>query len=130
MDERKFVGKSLSLCVLDILKGNMNPDDVLFINAGTMIRSIDDMLSVCHNYIDYGPWTGYDMDDVLPVVEDLIFNNKLYQARLYNEGWHLPRSLKLHRQTDVVFEDIWMDVTNMVDSLLMDDPRLDHMASA
>tara|TARA_R100001530_G_scaffold134895_2_gene110772 strand:- start:258 stop:686 length:429 start_codon:yes stop_codon:yes gene_type:complete len=134
MDERKFVGKSLSLCVTDILMGVVDVNDVLFINAGTRIDSIESLNGVIDMYMQEDcPWAGFDRDDVLLIVEDLIFNNKLYQSRLYSHGdgsrqGHLRRSVDLHnRRMDgdqLVFDDVWLDVTGLVDSLYMDEPLM------
>ena len=85
-DWMNLIGKSLSMCVVDILHGRINREDIMFIYAGTMIRDFEEMMEVSFYYMrDGGPWEGFDMrNDILPVLSYLIFNNKLFQPRLYD----------------------------------------------
>jgi len=103
-----LIGKSLSKCVIDIINGVVNIDDVKLIRAGTCISTPEILESViktyCRGYmLSQGPWDGLDESECRDITYQLFFTNRVYQERvvnMYEAGYtpdFLERSTKIHR---------------------------------
>ena len=120
--KQMYVGKSLSMCVKDILIGNVKLDEVLRIESGTKIDTVIELVELTIDYYDRY-WKDVEdtgLSDCYNIVNHLLFHNKLHQERVI-EGIdnHLERSLDLHYKiaTSVPFpssNDVnWWDVVNV-----------------
>ena len=72
-----YVGKSLSMCVKDILIGNVKLDEVLRIESGTKIETIIELAELTINYYDRY-WKDVKevcLSDCYNIVNHLIFHN-------------------------------------------------------
>ena len=103
-----LIGKSLSKCVIDIVNGAVDINDVKLINAGTCISTPEILESVvkhyCRGYMfSVGPWEGLDEDECRDITYRLFFTNRVHQERvldMYEAGYtpdYLERSTKIHR---------------------------------
>jgi hypothetical protein len=78
---RRLVGRSLSLCVKDIIDGNVHIDDVEKIEAGTFYTDRDMFhvgmkMSYCHTYWRKSPEIAHD------IAMRLYDDGRLHQPRL------------------------------------------------
>ena len=87
----------MSLCVRDILKGIVSLDQVILLDAGTMVNTCDKLTGLVRYYNDIY-WRDWEFEQCLNVVETLLFTNRLRQERVMpkHDGHHLERSLTLH----------------------------------
>ena len=103
-----LIGKSLSKCVIDIINGVVNIDDVKLIRAGTCISTPKILETVVTHYckgalFGHGPWEELDEDECRDITNQLFFTNRVYQERvidMYKAGYtpdFLERSTKIHR---------------------------------
>ena len=96
-----YVGKSLSMCVKDILIGNVKLDEVLRIESGTKIETIIELAELTINYYDRY-WKDVKevcLSDCYNIVNHLIFHNKLHQESVIKDiNGHLERSIDLHHK--------------------------------
>ena len=105
------IGHSLSGCVGDILDGEVKYHNVLRIESGTCIRSIADLMSVMISYDEHA-WRDHTYGVALSVVEQLLFDGKLHQARISGGKPDLSNGIWTHA-TD---EDItWFEHTHDVE---------------
>lgn len=74
-------GRSLSFCVLDILRGKVKLDDLGAIVASTLIRDENDLKEVFNSYME-SYWYEYDKEKVWELVKHLWDIGKIYQPRL------------------------------------------------
>ncbi len=77
--EITMIGLSLSLCVRDILSGNVDINDVEKIIAGTMMRDVKSWNTVITGYMGTY-WQNYDPTDVYLLLNQLV----IVQHRLDN----------------------------------------------
>ena len=98
LEKAILIGKSMSLCVRDILKGIVSLNQVILIDAGTMVATINDLESLLISYHELY-WFEWTLEDASKIVEKLLFTQRLRQSRIAptHDGSHLKRSLKLHR---------------------------------
>lgn len=73
-------GRSLSLCIRDILAGEVQIAEVGAIVSSTLITSNKQWIAVISTYAD-SYWRNYSMDDILQVVSYIRDNNLLVQPR-------------------------------------------------
>ena len=119
----------MSLCVRDILKGIVSLDQVVLINAGTMVNTCDKLKELIEYYQDIY-WCDWSIDKCTVVVEALLFTQRLHQERiLISNNDHLTRSIDLHQDrfgivhspNDVKYtfelegEDAWRHVNGPVE---------------
>ena len=91
-----LIGKSMSLCVRDILKRLVPLSDVILLDAGTKIDSCETLTGVISFYhTTY--WSDWSIDECTKIVEKILFTNRLRQERVIHcKEEHLKRSVKLH----------------------------------
>ena len=94
-----LIGKSMSLCVRDILKGIVSLDQVILLDAGTMVNTCNKLTGLVEYYNDIY-WKDWEFEQCLDVVETLLFTHRLRQERVMprHDGNHLERSLTLHEK--------------------------------
>lgn len=99
--KQMYIGKSLSMCVKDILIGNVKLDEVLRIESGTKIDTIIELVELTIDYYDRY-WKDIKevcLSDCYNIVNHLIFHNKLHQERVIKDiNGHLERSIELHHK--------------------------------
>ena len=96
-----YVGKSLSMCVKDILIGNVKLDEVLRIESGTKIDTVIELVELTINYYDryWKDVKDTGLSDCYNIVNHLIFHNKIHQERVIKDiNGHLERSIDLHHK--------------------------------
>ena len=88
-DYHKYVGTSLSKCVVSIFKGEMDYDNVIGMITNTRLKDWETVLSCVERYIDgddwgYGYWMKYAdrRDEILELVWDMWHYKPFYQPRL------------------------------------------------
>ena len=87
----------MSLCVRDILKGIVSLDQVVLINAGTMVDTCDELKELIEYYQGIY-WCDWSIDKCTVVVETLLFTQRLHQERILStSNKHLVRSIDLHQ---------------------------------
>ena len=84
------IGLSLSKCVKDIAEGLVKDEDVLVLVTGTMFdfKESKQWESIWNGYA-YGPWCGYDHDEIYAIVEKLYHDGKLHMPRNFG-GYPQP----------------------------------------
>ena len=85
----KYVGTSLSKCVISIFKGEMDYDNVIGMITNTRLKDWETVLSCVERYIDgddwgYGYWMKYAdrRDEIIELVWDMWHYKPFYQPRL------------------------------------------------
>jgi hypothetical protein len=101
------IGFSLGRCVRDIVKGDVNIDDVAFIIAATSIHDEPQLANVIEQYMYRGDdyLYGLDEDKCQTVALELWKTNKVLQPR--RQGLHR------HRQPE---NAVWVDMYPTVNS--------------
>jgi hypothetical protein len=101
------IGFSLGRCVRDIVKGDVNIDDVAFIIAATSIHDEPQLADVIEQYMYRGDdyLYGLDEDKCQTVALELWKTNKVLQPR--RQGLHR------HRQPE---NAVWVDMYPTVNS--------------
>lgn len=104
------IGFSLGKCVRDIVKGEVQLDDVLFVVSRTLIREADQMDSLWHGYC-YEPsyWMGLDRDACINTCKELMQSGRLHQPRMFGKYFGSP----------VAESHVWMDIA--LPTLAMED---------
>lgn len=100
------IGFSLGRCVRDIVRGDVDINDVAFVIAATNIREIEQLTSVVEDYMyreDY--LYGLDQSHCQQVALELWNSNKLLQPR--RQGLHR------HKQPE---NAVWVDMFPTVNS--------------
>ena len=84
-----YVGTSLSKCVISILNGEMNYDNVIGMITNTRIKDEGALCDVVEGYLEgdmwgYGYWTGFEdrEDEIWEIVHNMWNNLPFYQPRL------------------------------------------------
>ena len=76
-----LIGTSLSMCVSQILKGEVKLHEVFGIVSSTCIRDDISMIELMESYAE-SAWYEYDWDDFEPIVWELFHNRYFEQPRL------------------------------------------------
>jgi hypothetical protein len=104
------IGYSLSRCVLDIVEGRVDPEDVSVLITGTHFDpTLDDQWNEIwygYAYEQRGPWAGlrHREDEVLAVICQLWNDGKIHQPRKFGAN---PRSTAYHwREVVLVDEEL------------------------
>lgn len=77
------IGFSFGRCIRDIVKGDVSIDDVMCIIARTYMETPEDMHGVVRQYHAYSHLSGLELDKCLEVANELYYQGKLHQPRLY-----------------------------------------------
>jgi hypothetical protein len=91
MAEQK-IGLSLSMCVHDVINGQVGEDEIHAIVAGTAVETPEDMDELVESYRDTCWRDNPDMCEEL--ARRLFDNGRVYQPRL--EGKPAPKPVPLH----------------------------------
>lgn len=108
------IGLSLSKCVADIAKGLVKEEEVLVVVCGTMFNFKDSKQwdNIWNGYA-WGPWEGFEHDQIYSIVERLYHDGKLHMPRNFG-GYPQPT-----RSNDYWLETILDPAfTNMTESEL------------
>ena len=111
----ELVGMSLSLCIKDILEGNIKEQDVVMIFAGTRITDKESLDHVCASY-SQSYWSRAPESGVA-IAYRLFYSNKILQERtlgfdkinMRNHRW-IP-----YDQVEPLFEDFFTRVNQLLD---------------
>jgi hypothetical protein len=104
------IGYSLSRCVLDIVEGRVDSEDVTVLITRTHFDpTLDDQWDeIWHGYAyeQQGPWTGlrHREDEVRAVIFQLWNDGKIHQPRKF--GTHLPNAHHHWREVVLVDEEL------------------------
>jgi len=94
------IGFSLGRCIRDIVRGDINIDDVAFIITATSIHSREQLDNVIRVYCgEPGYLLGLEFEQCLAVAQDLWDSNRLLQ----------PRRQGLHRHMQPE-NSVWVDI--------------------
>jgi hypothetical protein len=104
------IGYSLSRCVLDLVEGRVDPEDVLVLITRTHFDpTLDDQWDeIWHGYAyeRFGPWAGlrHREDEVRAVILQLWHDGKIHQPRKF--GAQPPGAFYHWREVVLVDEDL------------------------
>lgn len=107
-----LIGFSLSGCVADIMKGNVQECDVDVIFAGTFIKSKDSLQRLIDSYMQTS-WRGLNKKKVRALVYRLFYSGKIIQARCigHRPTWGSVCWKQNNQEFDFILEDFFAFVT-------------------